>query len=69
MGVSRGVWRWRGAGPGLAVTTPRTRAQPWVETPVANRIALVAFWGKQRSHTIQDISDRNRGCRELPQPL
>lgn len=42
-GCVSGVWRWRGAGPGLAVTTPRTRVQPRVETPVADRIAPVAF--------------------------
>lgn len=53
-----------GAGVGLAVITGR-RGQPLEQTPIASKTAPVAFWGKQRSNRIQDISDTNRGRSEL----
>lgn len=63
MGVCWSVWRWRGAGPGLVPTNPRTRSAPGGNacSRLGQRLRLSG--GKQRSNTIQDIGDRIRGRR------
>lgn len=59
-----GIWRWRGAGPGLVPTNPRTRSAPGGNACSRLGQRLRGFLGgEQRSNTIQDIGDRIRGRR------